>query len=97
MRIAFFSTKPYDRIWFEPMAKDYGYEIYFIELPFSEETMFLAKGYDAACIFVNDHVNSKMIDYLYENKVKALAEQGEPPAEIAKLLIGLDRQLLTLE
>ena len=72
MRIAFFSTKPYDRIWFEPMAKDYGYEIYFIELPFSEETMFLAKGYDAACIFVNDHVNSKMIDYLYENKVKAL-------------------------
>ena len=37
MRIAFFSTKPYDRIWFEPMAKDYGYEIYFIELPFSEE------------------------------------------------------------
>lgn len=29
MRIAFFSTKPYDRIWFEPMAKDYGYEIYF--------------------------------------------------------------------
>ena len=72
MRIAFFSTKPYDRIWFEPMAKDYGYEIYFIELPFSEETMFLAKGYDAACIFVNDHVNGKMIDYLYENKVKAL-------------------------
>ena len=60
------------RIWFEPMAKDYGYEIYFIELPFSEETMFLAKGYDAACIFVNDHVNGKMIDYLYENKVKAL-------------------------
>ena len=50
------------------MAKDYGYEIYFIELPFSEETMFLAKGYDAACIFVNDHVNGKMIDYLYENR-----------------------------
>lgn len=51
MRIAFFSTKPYDRIWFEPMAKDYGYEIYFIELPFSEETVFLAKGYDARLYF----------------------------------------------
>ena len=49
--------------------------------------MFLAKGYDAACIFVNDHVNSKMIDYLYENKVKALAEQGEPPAEIARFTL----------
>ena len=72
MRIAFFSTKPYDRIWFEPMAKDYGYEIHFIELPFSEETMFLANGYDAVCIFVNDQVNGRMIDYLSENKVKAL-------------------------
>ena len=72
MRIAFFSTKPYDRIWFEPMAKDYGYEIYFIELPFSEETVFLAKGYDAVCIFVNDHVNAQMIDTLHEMGVKAL-------------------------
>ena len=49
--------------------------------------MFLAKGYDAACIFVNDHVNGKMIDYLYENKVKALAEQGKPPAEIARFTL----------
>ena len=72
MRIAFFSTKPYDRIWFEPMAKDYGYEIYFIELPFSEETVFLAKGYDAVCIFVNDHVNAQMIDTLHKMGVKAL-------------------------
>ena len=40
----FFSTKPYDRIWFEPMAKDYGYEIYFIELPFSEGNYVPGKG-----------------------------------------------------
>ncbi len=72
MRIAFFSTKPYDRIWFEPMAKDYGYEFNFLELPFSAQTMFLAKGYDAACIFVNDHVDADMVDWLHENGVKAL-------------------------
>ena len=35
MRIAFFSTKPYDRIWFEPMGKDYGYDMHFIETPFN--------------------------------------------------------------
>ena len=72
MRIAFFSTKPYDRIWFEPMAKDYGYEFNFLELPFSAQTMFLAKGFDAACIFVNDHVDADMVDWLHENGVKAL-------------------------
>lgn len=72
MKIAFFSTKPYDRIWFEPMAKDYGFAIRFIELPFNGDTMFLAKGYDAACIFVNDHVDSQMLDWLYENGVRGL-------------------------
>ncbi len=72
MKIAFFSTKPYDRIWFEPMAKDYGFDIRFYEMPFNEDTIFLAKGYDAVCIFVNDYVNAAMIQQLYDMKVKAL-------------------------
>ncbi len=67
-----FRSKPYDKIWFEPMAKDYGFEIRFIELPCNEETVFLAKGYDAICIFVNDYVNAKMVEQLYEMKVKAI-------------------------
>lgn len=72
MKIAFYSTKPYDRVWFEPMGKDYGFDIHFIEMPCNEDTVFLAKGYDAICIFVNDHVNAEMIDKLYEMKVKAI-------------------------
>lgn len=72
MKIAFFSTKPYDRIWFEPMSKEYGFEIRFYEMPFQEDTVTLAKGYDAVCIFVNDHVSADMIQQLYEMKVKAL-------------------------
>ena len=72
MQIAFFSTKPYDRIWFEPMSADYGFQIRFIELPFNRDTMFLAKGYDAVCIFVNDHVDREMLDWLVENQVKGL-------------------------
>lgn len=72
MKIAFFSTKPYDKIWFEPMGKEYGFDIRFYEVPFHEETISLARGYDAVCIFVNDYVNAKMIDELYEMKVKAI-------------------------
>lgn len=72
MKIAFYGTKPYDRIWFEPLGKEYGFEIKFIELPCNEETIFLAKGYDAICVFVNDHVNENMINELYEMKVKAI-------------------------
>ncbi len=64
MKIAFFSTKPYDRIWFEPMGKEYGFDIRFYEVPFQEETISLARGFDAVCIFVNDYVNADMIQSL---------------------------------
>lgn len=72
MKIAFFSTKPYDKIWFEPMGKEYGFEIHFYEMAFQEETVTLARGYDAVCIFVNDYVNAKMMEELYEMGVKAI-------------------------
>lgn len=72
MKIAFYGTKPYDKIWFKPLAEEYGFEIHFIELPCSRETVGLAKGYDAICIFVNDYVDAQMIDELYEMKVKAI-------------------------
>lgn len=72
MKIAFYSTKPYDRIWFEPLAKEYGFSLHFMEVPCNEETIFMAAGYDAICIFVNDYVNKQMIEKLYEMKVKAI-------------------------
>lgn len=44
MKIAFYGTKPYDRIWFEPMGKEYGFDIHFIEAACNRETIFMAKG-----------------------------------------------------
>lgn len=72
MKIAFYGTKPYDKIWFEPMSKDYGFDIHFIEAACNQETVFMAKGHDAICIFVNDYVDASMIDALYEMNVKAI-------------------------
>ncbi|MDD6491657.1 MAG: 2-hydroxyacid dehydrogenase [Firmicutes bacterium] len=72
MKIAFYGTKPYDKIWFEPMGKEYGFDIHFIEAACNRETIFMAKGYDAICIFVNDYVDAWMINELYEMNVKAI-------------------------
>lgn len=72
MKIAFYSTKPYDKIWFEPLSEGYGFKIKFIEAPISEETASLSKGSDAVCVFVNDKVDEKLINTLYEYGVKAL-------------------------
>ncbi len=72
MRILFYGTKPYDRVWFEPMAKDYGYEITFLEVQCTAETIFLAKGYDAICVFINDTIDAAMIDSLCRDRVQAI-------------------------
>lgn len=72
MKIAFYSTKPYDRIYFEPMSKEYDIEIHFFELPCNEETIPLANGYDAVCVFVNDYINKNMVKQLSEMGIKGI-------------------------
>lgn len=72
MKVAFYSTKPYDKIYFEPKSADYGIKIHFLEASCNEETVLLAKGHDAVCIFVNDYINSTMIQELKEMGIKAI-------------------------
>lgn len=72
MRIVFYSTKPYDKIWFEPLSQRFGHEIHFVEYGCNQETVQLAKGYDGICIFVNDHVTKSMIDTLLDMGVKVI-------------------------
>lgn len=72
MKIAFYSTKPYDRIYFEPMSEKYQMKIQFFEVPCKEETVSLARGFDAVCIFVNDYLRKPMIQELKEMGIKAI-------------------------
>lgn len=60
MNIAFFGTKPYDKLWFEPLSKEYGHSIRFIESNISEDTIILANGCNAVCVFVNDSVTENI-------------------------------------
>lgn len=73
IKIAFFDTKDYDKNLFEEYNQKYGYEITYFESKLNEETAPLAKGYDVVCIFVNDVVNSKVIEILKENNIKLIA------------------------
>lgn len=73
MKIAFFDTKPYDKASFEKFTQDKDIKIKYFETKLSEDTVDLAKGYDAVCVFVNDTVNSVVIDRLCEFNVKLIA------------------------
>lgn len=69
MKIAFFDTKPYDREFFENYTEKYEITFKFFETKLNEDTVNLAKGYDGVCVFVNDTVNSNVIDSLCEQGI----------------------------
>lgn len=73
MKIAFYDTKPYDRIWFEPMSEQYGHKIKFFEDKLNENTAVLSSGCDAVCVFVNDTVNAEVVEILYKQGIKLIA------------------------
>lgn len=73
MKIAFFDAKPYDKPSFDRYGEQHGFEIKYFETKLNEDTVELAVGYDAVCVFVNDTVNAAVIDRLCEFGVKILA------------------------
>ena len=73
MKIAFFDAKPYDKPSFDKFAAERGFEIKYFETKLTEDTVELAAGYDAVCVFVNDTVNSRVIDRLSELSIKIVA------------------------
>lgn len=73
MKIAFFDTKPYDKESFGVYEGENGFEFKFFETKLTEDTVGLARGFDAVCVFVNDTVDEPVIDKLYEYGVKMIA------------------------
>ena len=73
MKIAFFDTKPYDRDSFLKESEGLDVEFKFFETRLREETVELARGCDAVCVFVNDTVTAPVIDKLCEYGVHTVA------------------------
>lgn len=72
MKIMFYDSKPYDKIWFQPMGEEMGFKLKFQEVKLNEDTAILARNYDAVCIFVNDDANQAAIQVLKEVGVRTI-------------------------
>lgn len=73
MKIAFFDAKSYDKPSFDRYTAEEGIDIKYFETKLNEDTVYLAKGYDAVCVFVNDDVNANVINSLHDMGVRVLA------------------------
>ncbi len=77
MKIAFFGTKDYDRMFFSELAKDrgegtYNCDIKYFRCRLTPETANLAAGYEAVCIFVNDECPREAVEILKDCGVKLI-------------------------
>ncbi len=73
MELAFFSTKPYDRRFFEAANADTGHALTFFEPRLTHETVSLAHGYTGVCVFVNDPLDASVLEQLSAGGVRLIA------------------------
>ena len=64
MKIAFYSSQSYDKIYFDEVNNDFHFELVYIETSLNEKTAILATDCDAVCIFVNDRADAATLQSL---------------------------------
>ncbi len=73
MRVLMYSTKAYDHDSFAAANAAFGHQIDEVEDRLTSRTALLAGGYDAVCIFVNDHAHERALRALRERGVRHVA------------------------
>lgn len=72
MKTLFFSTKPYDKEYFNSSNKDYHLDLRFVEEKLSLDTVSLINDEVAVCVFVNDTLDREVLSALREVGVKLI-------------------------
>lgn len=73
MKLAVYSTKQYDRKYFEQVNKSYGFELEFFDFLLTKRTAKMATGCTGVCIFVNDDGGRAVLEELAALGVKFIA------------------------
>jgi len=73
MKVAVFSSKPYDQKFFEQYNQNYNHELGFFDTNLNAQTTNLTRDFEAVCVFVNDKLNAKVIKKLADNNIKHIA------------------------
>jgi D-lactate dehydrogenase len=64
VKIAVFSAQPYDRKFLDAANAAEGHELRYFEAALGPESVALAAGYEAVCIFVNDVADASVLEAL---------------------------------
>ncbi|SAL79330.1 2-hydroxyacid dehydrogenase [Caballeronia telluris] len=73
MEIAVYSAKPYDREYLEAANATMGHRLQYFDAGLDGETVALASGHGAVCIFVNDKADADVLEALALGGTKLIA------------------------
>lgn len=73
MRVAVFSSRPYDEIFLTRANAAAGHDLTFLEARLSRETARLAAGFEGVCIFVNDDMDGDLVRDLGAGSLRLVA------------------------
>jgi D-lactate dehydrogenase len=73
MKVAVFSTKSYDKEFFNKANVEKHHELAYFETALKAKTVRLAEQCDAVCVFVNDCLNKEVVTQLAAINVKVIA------------------------
>jgi len=73
MKIAVFSTKPYDREFLSGSNAGRGNELHYFEPALAQETARLAEGFPTVCVFVNDRLDAEVLETLAGGGTRLIA------------------------
>jgi D-lactate dehydrogenase len=73
MKIAVFSAKRYDRDFLNAANVSAGHQLRFYDAPLDLDSVTLAAGYEAVCIFVNDRADADVLKALAAGGTKLVA------------------------
>ena len=71
--VTFFSTQPYDQIFFNQCNHQFDFKLVYFETQLNKTTANLVKDTIAVCVFVNDKVDADVVKQLAANGVKIIA------------------------
>jgi len=68
-----FSTKPFERSYFEEANQQHQHQLTFLEARLNEHTAVMAEQCEAVCVFVNDQVDRPVLEKLARGATRLLA------------------------
>lgn len=73
MKIVVYATKSYDRRFLTQANEAYGHELTFLEPRLDVDTVVLAQGFPAVCVFVNDRLDRPVLERLAAGGTRIVA------------------------